>query len=92
MGLAPYCEFLSVKFDDSLDETLSLGQSTSSLSSFTSTSSKFSSFLMTTSSFTFKGAEADSLACNSALEDLASVFRLLRSLDYGTPRLTVSMS
>ena len=66
VGLAPDCEFLSVKFDDSLDETLSLGQSTSSLSSFTSTSSNFSSFLMTTSSFTFKGAKADSFDCNSA--------------------------
>ena len=92
--MAPDCEFLSVKFDDPLDETLSLVQPTSSLSSFTSaltTSSNFSS-LMTTSSFTFRGGEVNSSDCNFASEDLASVFWLVRSLDNGNPRLTVSMS
>ena len=82
MGLAPDCEFLSVKIDEPLVGTPSPGQFTSSLSSFTSTltaSSNFSSFLVTTSSFTFKGGKANS----SALEDLASVFWLLRSLDNG---------
>ena len=91
VGLAPDCEFLSVKIDEPLVETPSPGQSISSLSSLTSglaTSSCFSS-LITTSSFTFKGGKVDS-SCSSALVDLSSVFWMLRSLDSGRPRLTVN--
>ena len=58
------------KFDDSLDETLSLGQSTSSLSSFTSTlvtSSSCSSFFIITSSFTFKDGNANSTPWTATL-------------------------
>ena len=70
VGLAPDCEFLSVKIYDSLVGTLSLGQSASSLSSFTSTlvtSSSCSSFLIITSSFTFKDGNANSTPWTATL-------------------------
>ena len=69
VGFAPDCEFLSVKFDEPLVGTPSLGQTTSSFTSTSTTSFSFSS-LITTSSFTFKGGKAN-FFCNSALEDLA---------------------
>ena len=88
--LAPDCEFLSVEsVDEPLVETPFPGQSTTSLSSLTL---GFSSSLIITSSFTLKGGKVGSSSCTSALVDLASVFWLLRSLDSGRPRLTVSMS
>ena len=94
--LTPDCEFLSVKIDDPLVGTPSLGQDLSSFS-FTSTlaaSSLFSSSLVFISFLTFKIGDEDS-SCSlkkSALEDLASVFWLLRSLDKGRPRLTLSIA
>ena len=94
--LTPDCEFLSVKIDDPLVGTPSLGKDFSSFS-FTSTlaaSSLFSSSLVFISFLTFKIGDEDS-SCSlkkSALEDLASVFWLLRSLDKGKPRLTLSIA
>ena len=94
--LTPDCEFLSVKIDDPLVGTPSLGQDFSSFS-FTSTlaaSSLSSSSLVFISFLTFKIGEEDS-SCSrkkSALEDLASVFWWLRSLDKGKPRLTLSIA
>ena len=94
--LTPDCEFLSVKIDDPLVGTPSLGQDFSSFS-FTSTlaaSFLFSSSLVFISFLTFKIGDENS-SCSlkkSALEDLASVFCWLRSLDKGKLRLTLSIA
>ena len=91
-GLAPDCEFLSVKIDDSRDETPSLGQTTSSLSSLTSSpASSFSFSSSSTSSITLSRGDADSF-CNFALADLASVFWWLRSFEIGRSRLAVRIT
>ena len=90
--LTPDCEFLSVKIDDSRDETPSLGQTTSSLSSLTSSpASSFSFSSSSTSSITLSRGDADSF-CNFALADLASVFWWLRSFEIGRSRLAVRIT
>ena len=91
-GSATVGKLLSVKCLEPLVGTSFPWPPSSSFSSFTSlaTTSCFSS-LIATSSFTSKGGKASS-SCSSISEDLGSVFWLLRSLDRGRPRLTVSMS
>ena len=89
--LSPDCEFLSVEMVEPLVETPSLGQDSSSFS--TTASSSFSS-LVSVVLLNFKIGDEDS-SCSlkkSSLEDLASVFQLLRSLDKGRPFFTVSMA